>query len=389
MPRPLVNLRHFGLTLERSFKQHRWLWRYAHCKRVFDSWSERTGGDAVATSRPDATRRCLLDLRRIASDGEQGRRFHALVMLLRRGGYELSMVPRLAFLQTGHRTFKANALSQTRPFFEDQLPADFCPFDLCLSDGAAAHRYARRTLPVLTGTQKPLQPGDLAMPYSFFPAIWDHGEDQRFEDYRSRARVWRIFFGGHCSEASYRRINKYTRLQPVERHRVVREVNRYFYDSTLWIDCDEQLESAQRQRHESFVMIDNAVYRPDASRWLGLLAQSDFFLAAPGCDYPLSHNAIEAIAVGTIPVLEYNSLFTPPLSDGENCITYQGIDGLRRAAARIETMDERQIIKLRRGVIDYYESHLSPAAFCRDLENQSTKRLHLFPYLTPAAKQAA
>ncbi len=383
MPNPLANLRRFGLAVERTMKQHRWLMRYAHCQRVFHGWR-----DAAPEDLPDRSRSCLLDLRRIASDGEQGRRFHALVMLLRRGGYDLAMVPRLAFLQTGHRTFKASALARTRPFLEDQLPADFRPFDLCLSDGTRTHRHARRTVPVLTGTNQPLRPGDLPMPYSFYPAVWDNNEDQRFDDYRRRERVWRLFFGGHCSQASYRRIKKYTRLRPLDRYRVVCEVHRYFTDSTLSIQSDQQLESAQRQRHEAFVLIDNATYRTDASRWLGLLAQSDFFLAAPGCDYPLSHNAIEAIAVGTIPVLEYESLFTPPLRDGENCIAYRGIDGLRHAVARIEMMDQDDILRLRRGVIEYYESHLSPTAFCRDLENQSTLRLHLFPYLTPAAVPA-
>ncbi|MCA9139495.1 MAG: hypothetical protein KDB00_22130 [Planctomycetales bacterium] len=377
-------------------KQHRWLWRYTHCRRVLRDWVADAEGRQFAGSR-----RCLLDLRRIAIDGEQGRRFHALVTLLERGGYELAMVPRLQFLQTGHRTFKASALAKVKPYFPvgsaagfpAESDADVVPFDLCLSDSASASPLARRTIPVLTGIGNALAAGDLAMPYSFFPTVWDQREDDRFDRYRRGPRNWRLFFGGHCSLESYSRIKKYRRLCPVDRYHVVREVRRYFSQSTLTIASDLQLESAQRQRHESFVMIDNADYRTDPSRWLGLLAQSDFFLAAPGCDYPLSHNAIEAIAVGTIPVLEYDSLFTPPLRDGENCIAYRGLDGLRHAAARIETMDQADIRRLRTGVIDYYKTHLSPESFCKNLESEHTKRLHLFSYLTPAihsaAKQAA
>ena len=389
MPSPIASLRAAGLALEQSVKQHRWLWRYAHCERVLRHWIENAGNNNARNNVVPQSRRCLLDLRRIASDGEQGRRFHALVTLLERGGYEVSMVPRLQFLQTGHRTFKASALAKIRPFFEDDLPADFHPFDLCLCDSGRPSPFARRTIPVLNETSHALATGDLAMPYSFFPAVWDQREDDRFDAYRNRPRIWRLFFGGHCSMQSYSRIKKYARLRPVNRYDVVREVHRYFFESTLTITSDQQLESAQQQRHESFVMIDNANYRTDANRWLGLLAQSDFFLAAPGCDYPLSHNAIEAIAVGTIPVLEYESLFTPPLCDGENCIAYRGMDGLRQAAARIETMKPAEITKLRGGVIAYYQSHLSPAAFCKQLESDQTQRLHLFPYLTPAAKQAA
>lgn len=384
MPSPLVKLRSTGLSIERAVKQQRWLWRYSHCKRVLQHWMKN-----AATEPDQVKRRCLLDLRRIEVDGEQGRRFHALVMLLHRGGYELSMVPRLQFLQTGHRTFKASALSRIKPFFEDELPANFRPFHLCLSDSGRAHRLALRTIDVKTSTQRALGKGDLALPYSFFPTVWDQREDDRLGDYRRRDRVWRLFFGGHRSRESYSRIEKYTRLRPVDRYRVVKEVNRYFAKSTLVITSNEQLESAVGQRHESFVLIDNAVYRPPPNRWLGLLAQSDFFLAAPGCDYPLSHNAIESVAVGTIPVLEYDSLFSPPLHDGENCIAYRGLDGLREAIGRIDSMSQTQIERLRSEVIEYYESHLSPHAFREKLEDERTRCLHLFAYLTPEAKKAA
>lgn len=384
MPSPLQRIRTLALGLERSVKQYRWLLRYAHSKRVRKFWMSQRN-DAVVSNE----KRCLLDLRRIANDGEQGRRFHALAMLLNRGGYSLSLVPRLQFLQTGDRAFKASALSFIQPFCEDDLPADFRPFDLCLSDRRGEHRHADRTIEVLADTKNPLATGDLALPYSFYPDVWNQCDDHDFDAYRRHRRVWRFFFGGYCSKQSYRRIKKYSRLQPVDRYSAVREVNRYFAHSTIEICSHRQLLSAQAARHESFVMIDNTKYRPDANRWLGLLAQSDFFLAAPGCDYPLSHNAIEAIAVGTIPVLEYDSLFTPALRDGENCIAYRGMDGLRDAASRVDAMNQHEIERLRSGVIQYYESHLSPAAFCKRLESDRTNRLHLFSYLTPAAKQAA
>jgi hypothetical protein len=384
MPSPLQRLRSLGRAVEQSIKQHRWVLRQGHSKRVRHYWTHLSRETA-----PSNGKRCLLDLRRIACDGEQGRRFHALVRMLERGGYEVSMVPRLQFLQTGDRVFKRSALASIEPFDGQQGTPPFSSFDLCLSDSPRQNPYSRRTIQVLTGTRDPLASSDLAMPYSVFPAVWDQRDDDRFEDYRRQQRVWRLFFGGHCSRESYRRITKYTRLRPVDRYNVIREVNRYFAGSTLEIGSDEQLQSASASRHESFVMIDNAKYRTESEKWLQLLSQSDFFLAAPGCDYPLSHNAIESIAVGTIPVLEYDSLFTPELRDGINCIAYRNLDGLRRAMARIEAMPRDEITKLRASVIDYYENHLSPAAFCRQLEDPRNQRLHLFAYLTPAANRAA
>jgi hypothetical protein len=373
-------LRAIGLSLEHFVKQQRWLWRYPHCRRVTDDWLARRRGTADASAK-----RCLLDFRKIAADGEQGRRFHALVNLLSRGGYELYLVPRSSFMQTGHRIFKARALELVRPAGDAECDAVPEGFDLCLRDRRGVDRRARRTIEVMTSPRQKLRPHDLAVPYSFYPEVWDRNEDQRFPEYRRRARRWRLFFGGHCSKDSYLRIGKYPWLNPLDRYRVVRETRGYFSGATLEIESQPQLARALQTRHDSFVMIDNARFRIDASDWLGLLASADFFLAAPGCDYPLSHNAIESIAVGTIPVLEYDGLFVPPLRDGENCITYRGVEGLRETLLRIESMPADQIEALRRRVIDYYEAHLSPAAFCHQLESNSTRRLHLFSYLTPSA----
>lgn len=379
-------IRTAGLSLERWVKQQRWWLRHAHCRRVLAGWLEdHRQPSETSPVTASAPKRCLLDLRKIANDGEQGRRFHALISLLSRGGYELSMVPRLSFLQTGHRPFKAAALKSIRPLLEDDLTEDFQPFDICLRDRPGPHPLAHRTLQVLADTTQTADANTLALPYSFYPSVWDRGEDERFASYRSHPRIWRLFFGGHCSEASYRRIKKYPWLSPLDRYHVVQETLQYFSEATLHIESHEQLRSAQRQRHESFVFIDNAGYRTEAAHWLGLLAQADFFLAAPGCDYPLSHNAVESIAVGTIPVLEYDSLFTPSLRDGVNCIAYRGRDGLRHALKRIEQMSASEIDHLRQGVIEYYECHLSPTAFCRQLNDPRFQRLHLFSYLTPGA----
>ena len=377
------HLRAIGLSLERFAKQQRWLWRYPHCRRVTDGWLARRRGTADASAK-----RCLLDFRKVSADGEQGRRFHALVNLLSRGGYELYLVPRWSFMQTGHRVFKARALELIRPARDagrDTVPDGF---DLCLRDRRGVDRRARRTIEVLTSPLQKLRPRDLAVPYSFYPDVWDRGEDQHFPEYRRRTRQWRLFFGGHCSKESYVRIGKYPWLNPLDRYRVVRETRGYFSGTTFEIESQSQLTRASQARHDSFVMIDNARFRTDSSDWLGLLANADFFLAAPGCDYPLSHNAIEAIAVGTIPVLEYDGLFAPPLRDGENCIAYRGADGLREALSRIEAMPGRQIRALREGVIAYYESHLSPDAFCRKLQAHGPRRMHLFSYLAPTAVAA-
>ena len=49
----------------------------------------------------------------------------------------------------------------------------------------------------------------------------------------------------------------------------------------------------------------------------------------------MCHNAIEAMAVGTVPVLEYASLFSPPLEHGVNCIDLSSFEDIDDAIKEI------------------------------------------------------
>ncbi|MCC9600744.1 hypothetical protein LOC67_09225 [Stieleria sp. JC731] len=376
--------RSFWLSVEHSVKQWRWLARLKRTKQIRDHWFWIHRTDQ-ATPVKSAAKRCLLDLRKIACDGEQGRRFHALVSLLARGGYKVYLVPRLEFLQTGNRMFKASALQTAEPLTEDTADLSF---DLCLTDRATSHSRAEKTLQVVTSFRQRVADKDVAVPYSLYPKIWDNREDERFADYRSRDRKWRLFFGGHRSKEAYQRIRKYHRLQTVDRHTTICDLLKHYEDQTVQIESDEQLGQMMNQSHDGFVMIDNSRYRTEASRWLEILSNADFFVAAPGCDYPLSHNAIESIAVGTIPLLEYDSILTPPLTDGVNCIAYRGREGLRDAVRRINAMSELEIDRMRQEVIRYYEDHLSPQSFCDRIESDGVERIHLYSYLAPVSKAA-
>lgn len=368
------------MFVERSAKQWRWLVRLSHAKRMRNQWM------AFDRDQPPMNGlRCLLDLRRIASDGEQGRRFHALVSLLSRGGYDISVVPRLSFFQSAHKKFKQSALKQTRPFLQQAPVENGRAFDLCISDGSCPHPNAQRTIQLISDTSRPVSSDEVPVPYSLYPQIWDNLEDKRFDEYRSTARIWRLFFGGHCGRDAYTDMH-YDRIETVDRFTVLELTLQHFANRMADIRSEQQLELEFSRRNDSFVIINNDHFRTDPKQWLGLLARSDFFLAPPGSDYPLSHNVIESIAVGTIPVLEYDSIMTPQLEDGVNCIAYRGTDGLVEALKRVEAMPPSEIAKLRSSVIEYYERHLSPNAFCQKIQRESVTRMHQFSYLTPAAK---
>ena len=349
----------------------RYLFRFHRAQRVLKDWKSRPHA-------PLGDKSCLIDIRHTGFDGEQGRRFHALVMLLRKSGYGVYLVPRLPFLQTGTKAFKERAIHATRPYDSDTAPKHF---DLCLTDANRCRFAAQRTLRLTRDVSRALAPDETPLPYSFFPDIWDLGEGDRLAEYQCHPRRWQLFFAGHCQAKSYQKIAKFKELETVNRYELLQECLSHFEQRTTHLKDADQLRRCLATDQKGFVVADSSESRIATSDWLGILSHADFFLAAPGCDYPLAHNCIESLAVGTIPVLEYGELFSPALRDGVNCLTYRGKRGLRETLARVEQMSAIEIAALRQGAIDYWSNHLSPQAFRQQLESDRTRRVHVFSYL--------
>lgn len=96
------------------------------------------------------------------------------------------------------------------------------------------------------------------------------------------------------------------------------------------------------------------------SEYLELLSQSSFFIAPPGVVMPYSHNFIESISVGTIPIFNYNSFLDPKLVDGVNCLTFNDEKELFKKINIALNMEFKQISMMKEAVLNYYENHLSP-----------------------------
>lgn len=107
--------------------------------------------------------------------------------------------------------------------------------------------------------------------------------------------------------------------------------------------------------------------------WMELLSKSHFFVAPPGFKYPWCHNSIEAMAVGTIPILQYNNLFVPGLVHLENCLCFQNTKELEDAINLALALGDDEIQRMRANVISYYDSHLSPDAVVENIKGLINK----------------
>jgi len=262
------------------------------------------------------------------------------------------------------------------------------PFDVLLHDGSVG------SVPDGTAKEVKLVRGrrltqarhayDVLFPYMLHPKYYATGEALNVGQLRNGQRTRRLLFAGNVSEryanpAINTKYGKLDRFRIVERLRADLSGDEMIVMSAAEADRREQTTCGPR-----FTLIDTSTGdRIPKHRWLATLGQSDFFLACPGVDMPLSHNLVEAMSVGAIPVTQCADYFDPPLRHGYECMAHAGHD-VAAAVRTVLAMPDTEILTMRAHVIAHYERYLTPAAFERRVLNHAAPRLRLGLNFMPA-----
>lgn len=215
-----------------------------------------------------------------------------------------------------------------------------------------------------------------AFPYSMHPLVYERGIDESIGELRKGRRPLRIFFY-FANLENYEKNDMRDLFGKLNRKEVGETVLAMLGAAPIEvISTSEELDKIDAGE-TSFAVVDNV--RIQFEDWLPTLAKADFFIAAPGVLMPYCHNLIEAMAVGTIPITEYPEMWSPPLTDGVNCIAYSGSSGLQEKIREVLAMDDERISEMRRAVFEYYDKWFEPrAAVARLMERlDSTDRIYL------------
>ncbi|WP_282017521.1 hypothetical protein [Salegentibacter mishustinae] len=110
-----------------------------------------------------------------------------------------------------------------------------------------------------------------------------------------------------------------------------------------------------------------------------VLKEFDFYLALPGIIIPQSHNLIEAMEVGCIPLIhiKYSKLFSPPLVNYENAILYDSDLEFDMRIQEISAFSDNEVVSLRENVIAYYNSYLSPSSVINNILSQNFDKIFI------------
>ncbi|WOO39444.1 hypothetical protein [Rubellicoccus peritrichatus] len=207
---------------------------------------------------------------------------------------------------------------------------------------------------------------DMVWPVPMHPAQYLRCSERNLRWLRQRPRNTRILFSGEVNW-KYRIPLMQMRHGKTPRQHLVSILRNQFKS---YIDTNHYRSFRYTDRIAGappILVLDQRTDRIPSNIWLDRLRLASFFISAPGAYFPMAHNSTEAMAVGTIPILEFPEYFSPALEDGVNCLTYNGKDGFAKTIERALNMSEAEIATMREAAIAYYEEHTDILKFTQKL----------------------
>jgi len=304
---------------------------------------------------PDCKKYVAFDFTSTEIDAVAGRYLYYLFRDFTSAGYFPLFKKNIRFWSSfPHKRYKNLILDFPIATFESY---NCIPKETILLTDHRKHNYAGKT--ILVDYQHRLCQGDreIALPFSCSPSILH--KNLNFEELSQKhPRTNQVFFGGAAQRP------KYASQTLSDKYNVVTRADA----------LDQILEAINNK-----VIAPNSPlklhYKPEDripyDQWMPTLGASEFFLALPGVEMPLSHNLIESLAVGTIPILQYPQYMSPPLIHDETCLVYHDKESLIDTIKSVFSMSPEKKLDLSTKAKTYYNTHLKLGCFANNLLNQN------------------
>lgn len=224
----------------------------------------------------------------------------------------------------------------------------------------------------------------IQMPFYMFPLVYSNRLDEKLEIYRKAKRKLKVFFGGNI-DSTYYNDEAFKQCYPGQLTRL-EGVNAVLESGhNVQLINDYKIINAAFKKNSylnKFIILKtNFPFKITPVNWMALLSRCDFFMCFSGAAYPMCHNAIETMAVGSIPILSYAHWFDPPLEHGRNAIIFSGRNDLINKIKYVLQIPQEKILNLRRSVIEYYNDYLANGCLVSKFEKhaEAITTLMLFP----------
>ena len=227
----------------------------------------------------------------------------------------------------------------------------------------------------------------LRAPYFMHPSVYHRGLHKRqspstaldarrstLDSAAKQRRRFRLgFFGTHDREF----YTKHYHFPGMNRFEILEVFFQKFGDRIThlrgfprdWDPCEMAVSIDARggdRRGKSFLSQDH---------YFEALRECDFVLSPPGWCMPVSHNLVESMFCGAIPITNAGSFMAEPLTDGVNCLEFEDAVGLVSVIEWASAMDSGEVSRMQEAVQDYYERFLEPQALAERLRQSDCGKI--------------
>jgi len=213
----------------------------------------------------------------------------------------------------------------------------------------------------------------LVMPYYMYPRVYNSFYKNINIKKKPNFNL-RIFFSGSIVKDGYENFS--WKKEPGKfpnRINIINKILKEFKNEIFLINSKNDLKSNEITKKKIIFclhdkMIKKTSYKLNFKQNFDLLTESCFNLSCPGVVMPLCHHLIEGIKVGSIPITNCEKLLLPSL-DKKVSLQYSSLDQLIEKFNEALTMDNDEILYMRKNILNYYNSNLSPKSFKNNFLN--------------------
>ena len=213
------------------------------------------------------------------------------------------------------------------------------------------------------------------MPYYLYPRLYNSKIYKELDVLRGMSKIFKIVFSGSAHPALYSNFEWYHTdgKKMLNRNQIIDFVSKEFSSEIFYLTSYKDIDNATKSSKKIIFSLNDTLAKKTSSKLsniehLKLIAQSSFFLTAPGTGMPICHHIMEAIKFGTIPITSYADLLNPKL-DNNLCLNFQSFADLYSVIEKAILMkhDEKEVKK--NNLINFYNESLSPESFYKKLSD--------------------
>jgi hypothetical protein len=215
------------------------------------------------------------------------------------------------------------------------------------------------------------------VPMCEYPVRYRMTCDFRFINNKNRKKS--IFMAGNIDGEQYTQIESSRFFKVLSRANIFNNLKLHPY----YISLNHKVELQnfiQGKNDQKIILIDTSSnFSISGDELKNILSSFHFYLALPGILIPNSHNLIEAMAAGCIPIIQdsYAKFIRPPLENGKDAIFFKDLEDLHKRIEILLNLDDTQISDLRKNVEIYYNRYLSPGSIVKTIVTNNFDKIFI------------